>query len=55
MRLMSELEKGEQSAREKGWIDFAEIERECAQHSGLSNFSILRVDNLHIISYNICR
>ena len=52
---MSELEKGEQSARENGWIDFAEIERECAQHSGLSNFSILRVDNLHIISYNICR
>ena len=32
MRLMSELEKGEQSARENGWIDFAEIERECASN-----------------------
>ena len=30
LKLMSELEKG--------WIDFSEIERECAQHSGLSNF-----------------
>ena len=28
LRLMSELEKGERSARENGWIDFAEIERE---------------------------
>ena len=27
-RLMSELEKGERSAREKGWIDSAEIRRE---------------------------
>ena len=32
LRLMSELEKGEQSAREKGWIDFSEIERECARN-----------------------
>ena len=28
LRLMSELEKGERSARENGWIDFAELERE---------------------------
>lgn len=28
LKLMSELEKGEQSAREKGWIDFSEIEKE---------------------------
>ena len=28
LRLMSELEKGERSAREKGWIDFSEIEKE---------------------------
>lgn len=28
LRLMSELEKGERSAQEKGWIDFSEIERE---------------------------
>ena len=32
MRLMSELEKGEHSAREKGWIDFTEIEREFAHN-----------------------
>ena len=25
---MSELEKGEHSEQEKGWIDFSEIERE---------------------------
>ena len=30
MKLMSELEKGESSAREKGWIDFSEIEKEFA-------------------------
>ena len=30
MKLMSELEKGERSAREKGWIDFSEIEKEFA-------------------------
>lgn len=29
---MSELEKGKRSAREKGWIDSAEIERECASN-----------------------
>ncbi len=29
-KLMSELEKGERSAREKGWIDFSEIEKEFA-------------------------
>ena len=29
---MSELEKGEHSARENGWIDFAEIEREFARN-----------------------
>ena len=28
LKLMCELEKGEQSAREKGWIDFSEIEKE---------------------------
>lgn len=28
LKLLSELEKGEQSAREKGWVDFAEIEKE---------------------------
>lgn len=28
LKLMSELEKGERSAREKGWIPFAEIEKE---------------------------
>jgi len=32
MKLMSELEKGERSAREKGWIDFEEIEREFARN-----------------------
>ena len=32
MRLMSELEKGEQSARENGWINFTEIEREFARN-----------------------
>lgn len=32
LRLMSELEKGERSAREKGWIDFAEIERAFARN-----------------------
>lgn len=26
LKLMSELEKGELSGREKGWIDFSEIE-----------------------------
>ena len=30
MKLMSELEKGERSAREKGCIDFSEIEKEFA-------------------------
>ena len=30
MKLMSELEKGERSVREKGWIDFSEIEKEFA-------------------------
>ena len=29
---MSELEKGERSAREKGWIDFAEIKKEFARN-----------------------
>ncbi len=29
-KLMSELEKGERSARENGWIDFSEIEKEFA-------------------------
>ena len=28
LKLLSELEKGGQSAREKGWVDFAEIEKE---------------------------
>lgn len=28
LKLMSELEKGEQSARERGWIPFSEIEKE---------------------------
>lgn len=28
LKLMNELEKGEQSAREKGWISFSEIEKE---------------------------
>lgn len=28
LKLMSELEKGEQSAREKGWIPFSELEKE---------------------------
>ncbi len=28
MKLMNELEKGERSAREKGWIPFTEIEKE---------------------------
>ena len=28
LKLMSELEKGELSGREKGWIDFSEIEKE---------------------------
>ena len=32
LRLMSELEKGEHSAREKGWIDSAEIKREFARN-----------------------
>lgn len=32
LRLMSELEKGERSARENGWIDFTEIEREFARN-----------------------
>ena len=32
LRLMSELENGERSAREKGWIDFSEIEREFARN-----------------------
>lgn len=30
LKLMSELEKGERSARENGWTDFSEIEREFA-------------------------
>lgn len=30
LKLMSELEKGERSAREKGWISFSEIEKEFA-------------------------
>lgn len=30
LKLMSELEKGERSARESGWIDFSEIEKEFA-------------------------
>ena len=30
LKLMNELEKGERSAREKGWIDFSEIEKEFA-------------------------
>ena len=30
LKLMSELEKGERLAREKGWIDFSEIEKEFA-------------------------
>ena len=30
LKLMSELEKGERSARENGWIDFSEIEKEFA-------------------------
>ena len=30
MKLMSELEQGERSARDKGWIDFSEIEKEFA-------------------------
>jgi hypothetical protein len=29
---MSDFEKGERSAREKGWINFAEIEREFARN-----------------------
>ncbi|MBP0984669.1 MAG: type II toxin-antitoxin system Phd/YefM family antitoxin [Oscillospiraceae bacterium] len=28
LKLMNELEKGERSARENGWIDFSEIEKE---------------------------
>ena len=32
LRLMSELEKGERSAQEKGWIDSAEIEKEFARN-----------------------
>ena len=32
MKLMSELEKGEQSARENCWINFTEIEREFARN-----------------------
>lgn len=32
LRLMSELEKGERSAREKGWIDFSGIEKEFARN-----------------------
>lgn len=27
MKLMNELEKGERSAREKGWIPFSEVEK----------------------------
>lgn len=30
LKLMSELEKGERSAREHGWIDFSEVEKEFA-------------------------
>ncbi len=30
LKLMSELEEGERSAREKGWIDFSEVEKEFA-------------------------
>lgn len=30
LKLMGELEKGELSGREKGWIDFSEIEKEFA-------------------------
>ncbi len=30
LKLMNELEKGERSARENGWIDFSEIEKEFA-------------------------
>lgn len=30
LKLMSELEKGERSAREKGWIDVSEVEKEFA-------------------------
>lgn len=30
LKLMSELEKGERSAREKGWINLSEIEKEFA-------------------------
>lgn len=29
-KLMAELEKGERSAREKGWISFSEVEKEFA-------------------------
>ena len=29
---MSNFEKGEHSARENGWIDFAEIEKEFARN-----------------------
>lgn len=29
---MSELENGERSARENGWIDFSEIEKEFARN-----------------------
>ena len=32
LRLMSDFEKDEQSARENGWIDFTEIEREFARN-----------------------
>lgn len=32
LRLMSELEKGERYAREKGWIDFAEIKMAFARN-----------------------
>ncbi len=31
--LMSELEKGERSAREKGWIDFSEVEKMFAHNT----------------------
>lgn len=30
LKLMNELEKGERSARENGWIDFSEIEKDFA-------------------------
>lgn len=30
LKLMNELEKGERSARENGWIDFSKIEKEFA-------------------------